>query len=100
MQLLAYGKFRNRGFEILGVSLDRPDAMAALRQFMAEQRITWPQIYDGKAWKADIAVTYSVDSIPNPLLVDGTTGRILAQGDVLRGASLDSTLTRVLAGQT
>ena len=47
--------------------------------------MTWPQVYDGKFWKAAIADSYAINSIPAAFLVDGDTGEILATGGSLRG---------------
>ena len=40
----------------------------------------WPEVYDGQYWKAAVAQTYSINSIPHAFLVDGDTGMILADG--------------------
>ena len=45
----AYAEFSNKGFEIIGVSLDRSDR-AMLEEKLAKLGITWPQIFDGKGW--------------------------------------------------
>ena len=46
----------------------------------AENGMTWPQVYDGKFWKAEVAQKSGIDSIPAAFLVDGDTGEILATG--------------------
>ena len=60
----------------------------------------WPQIYDGKYWKADLAVKYGIHSIPRPILVDGDTGKILAESSDVRGANLSTTIENALAAKT
>jgi hypothetical protein len=59
----------------------------------------WPQVYDGKFWSAAVAVQYGVHSIPQPLLVDGDTGIILATGSEARGKNLDSAIKKALAAK-
>jgi peroxiredoxin len=42
----AYSKFHERGFEVIGISLD--DKETALRKFIADKKLPWPQHFDGK----------------------------------------------------
>jgi peroxiredoxin len=93
----AYEKFNAQGFDVLGVSLDQAKAEEKLAQFTKDNKMPWPQIYDGKYWKAEIAQTYDIDSIPRAFLVDGDTGRIVATGNDLRGEKLAATIEQALA---
>ncbi len=90
--LAAYAKFHAQGVDALGVSMDHPDSRTKLTAFMTEKKITWPQIYDGKMWQGAIAQQYAMDWIPTLLLVDGTTGKILADNDTLIGPQIEKTL--------
>ena len=92
----AYQRFHARGFEVLGVSLDRADGAAQLAAFTAEHNMPWPQICDGKFWDAEVAKQYSVDSIPRAFLVDGNSGLIIAAVSQLRGEHLGQFLEKVL----
>jgi peroxiredoxin len=92
----AYDRFHAQGFEILGISLDQPDAEEKVATLTREKNMPWRQVYDGKSWKADVAVLYGVRSIPSAYLVDGDTGDILATGTSLRGERLEPTLTEML----
>ncbi len=91
----AYARFRDRGFEIVGISLDGPRGVGdqRVRAFLKKQQATWPVVYAGAA---DIADAYRVHAIPTPFLVDGRTGKIVARGAALRGDALAKTLDRVL----
>ena len=93
----AYEKFHAKGFEVLGVSLDRTNASEKLAAFTKENQMPWPEIYDGQFWKAAIAQSYYIDSIPHPFLVDGDTGTIVAGGEELRGDDLAATIEKALA---
>jgi thiol-disulfide isomerase/thioredoxin len=93
----SYEKFHGKGFEVLGVSLDQADASEKLAAFTKENNMPWPEVYDGKYWKAAVAQTYYIDSIPHPFLVDGDTGTIVAEGGALRGEELDGTIEKALA---
>lgn len=92
-----YRQYREAGFDVLGVSLDRANSAGTLRAFMREYGMAWPQIYDGGYWNAEIAQLYGVQAIPQAYLVDGDTGRILAMGDELRGSNLARVVEQALA---
>ena len=89
-----YNQYHDKGFEVLSVSLDKRQQGPALLQFFKANNMTWPQIYDGRAGQAAVAVQYGVHGIPCPVLVDGDTGTIIATD---RGA-LGQRLTKALDG--
>jgi peroxiredoxin len=64
----AYDKFHERGFEIVGISLD--DKESVLRRFIADKKLPWPQHFDGKGWENKFAVRYGIFGIPTTWLVD------------------------------
>jgi thiol-disulfide isomerase/thioredoxin len=88
----AYQKYHTNGFDIVSVSLDEPTQGPELLQFMRENGMTWPQIYDGQYWQAAVAVEYGVQAIPCPVLVDGDTGKVLAVGVDALGDRLDDVI--------
>ena len=87
----AYAKFKNKGFEIFGVSLDQDKA----RWIEAIQKdgITWPQVSDLKQWQSSVVRQYNIQGIPYTVLLD-REGNILAKN--LRGDELEKKLTEVL----
>jgi thiol-disulfide isomerase/thioredoxin len=93
----AYEKYHDKGFEVLGVSLDQANSADKLAQFTKENHMPWPEIYDGKYWSSAVAQLYFIESIPHPFLVDGNTGLIVAEGEALRGDSLTGTIEKALA---
>jgi thiol-disulfide isomerase/thioredoxin len=93
----AYEKYHPQGLEILGVSLDNAKAEAKLAAFTKQKNMTWPQIYDGKYWSAEVAQKYYIESIPHAFLVDGDTGLIIAEGDSIRGENLAPAIEKALA---
>ena len=97
--IAAYEKFHVKGFEILGVSFDRTNAAAKLSSFTLDHHMPWPQIYEGRYWQTTIGQLYSIDSIPHAFLVDGTTGRILGEGEDLRGEKLQPAIAKALASK-
>ncbi len=94
-----YEKYHEKGFEILGISLDQAKAEEKLATFTKEKKMPWPQIYDGKWWQARIGQTYEIDSIPAMYLIDGDTGAILGSGVECRGDRLGSALEKALASK-
>ncbi len=96
----AYQKYHSKGFDVVSVSLDEPGQGHQLLQFMHDNNMTWPQIYDGGFWKAAVAVEYGVHAIPCPVVVDGDTGKILAVGVDAIGDQLDKVVESALASKT
>ena len=92
----AYNQYHDKGFEVLSVSLDRSKQGPALLQFVKDNSMTWPQIYDGQYWKAAVAVQYGVHAIPCPVLVDGDTGTIIAADTGALGHKLTKALQSAL----
>ncbi len=91
----AYEKFHDKGFDVLGVSLDREKMEQKIADFSASKKMPWPHVYDGGFWQAKVAKLYGIQSIPATFLVDGETGEIL--GTNLRGAKLSSAVEAALA---
>lgn len=89
----AYAEFHQKGFEILGVSLDKPDARSAWLAAIHDDGLTWPQVSDLKGWDNAAAKAYNVQAIPMNYLID-PQGKIIAK--YLRGAALESKLREVL----
>lgn len=63
-----YGKFKDRGFEIVGISLDQDKP--ALEKFTAENKMTWPQFFDGKGWENALAQRFKIQTVPTMWLLD------------------------------
>jgi peroxiredoxin len=89
-----YKKYKDKGFEIYGVSLDqdKPHWVEAI----AKDGITWPQVSDLKYWDCEPAKMYGVQGIPYTVLVD-KEGKILTKG--LRGVELEKAIENALAGK-
>ncbi len=87
----AYKKYKDKGFEIYGVSLDQ-DKQRWIES-IAKEGITWPQVSDLKQWQSDVVKLYSIQSIPLTILLD-RDGKIIDKN--LRGEALDKKLAEVL----
>lgn len=64
----AYEKLHDKGFEIVGISLDQD--RAALMKFTKDHKMTWPQYFDGKGWDNMIAKRFHIQAIPAMWLLD------------------------------
>jgi peroxiredoxin len=87
----AYNRFKSKGFEVYGVSLDRnkEDWVKAI----AEDGLTWTHVSDLKYFECQAAKDYNINAIPLSILLD-KTGKIIAKN--LRGAALEQKLEEVL----
>ncbi len=63
-----YKDLKKKGFEVIGVSLD--EDRAKFDKFIRDNKMDWPQIYDGKGWATAAAKSYAVNAIPATFLVD------------------------------
>jgi len=88
-----YAEYHERGFEIIGVSLDRTQDRQKLLDFVTRQNMPWPQHFDGKGGRNELAVRFAVTSIPAMLLVD-PTGRVVSTN--ARGEKLAAEVKRLL----
>jgi len=85
-----YNRFNSKGFEILGVSLDR-DKDAWIKA-IAKDSLRWNQVSDLKYWQSEAAQAYGVKSIPHTVLID-RNGLVIARG--LRGKALERKLEEI-----
>jgi thiol-disulfide isomerase/thioredoxin len=63
-----YQKCHERGFEIVGISLDKD--RETLEKYIEANKMPWPQYFDGKVWKNDISTRFGIDAIPATILID------------------------------
>jgi thiol-disulfide isomerase/thioredoxin len=86
--VIAYNKFKDKNFTIVGVSLDK-DKTAWIDAIKADH-LTWIEISDLKEWNSDAVTLYNLESIPSNVLID-PTGKIIAKD--LRGDDLQNKLS-------
>ncbi len=88
-----YHKFKDKGFTVFGVSLDRErkDWLKAIK----DDRLFWPQVSDLNFWQSKAAVLYGISSIPRNFLLD-PRGKIIARD--LRGPDLGEKLEEIFRG--
>jgi peroxiredoxin len=91
--LKMYAKFKNKGFEIYSVSLDK-DKDSWIKG-IKDDKISWVQVSDLKFWDSPVVAIYNVEEIPFTVLLD-KNGKVVAKG--LFGKELEdkiSELTRI-----
>lgn len=87
-----YNKYKNKGFEVFSVSLDRNEQ--AWKNAIMADNLTWTHVSDLKFWNSAAAQLYGVNAIPKTFLLD-KEGKILAKD--LRGKALENKLAELFA---
>ena len=82
-----YPKYKNKGFEILGVSLD--DEQAKWKTAITKDKITWLQVNDPGGWEAKTAMSWNISAIPTSFLID-KEGKLVAMD--LTGKEMEKAL--------
>ncbi|WP_345948937.1 TlpA disulfide reductase family protein [Mucilaginibacter sp. PAMB04274] len=88
----SYDLFKNKGFKILGISLDKPTDREKWLKAIKDDGLTWTQVSDLKFWKNEAALLYNVNAIPMNFLID-PSGKII--GKYLRGDNLTNKLKEI-----
>jgi peroxiredoxin len=86
----AYNKYHKKGFDIVGLSFDREKEpwVAAIKDW----EMPWIHLSDLKYWQSLASDVYSVNSIPDNLLID-PEGTVVAR--CLRGEDLEAKLAEI-----
>ncbi len=71
-----YNKYKNQGFEIYGVSLDR--SSEKWQKAIEENNINWTQVSDLRYFNSPVANLYNIQKIPYAILID-QEGKIVAK---------------------
>jgi peroxiredoxin len=90
----AFQKYQDKGFTILGVSLDQPTAKDKWLKAIYDDQLTWTHVSDLKYWNNEVAKAYGIQAIPQNYLLD-REGKII--GKNLRGENLQTTLDALFA---
>lgn len=85
----AYNTYKDKGFTILGVSLDASAQKNNWIEAIKKDGLTWTEVSDLKGWGNEAAKLYNIISIPQNFLVD-PNGVIVAKN--LRGEDLQKKL--------
>nr|WP_262918703.1 TlpA disulfide reductase family protein [Belliella filtrata] len=85
-----YLKYHDKGFNILGISLD--DSREKWMKALEKDDLPWTQVSDLKGWQNEVAMLYGVRGIPANFLIS-PDGIIIDKG--LRGESLNTKLKEI-----
>lgn len=90
--LAAYNVYKDKGLNILAVSIDDNRSRDAWLKAIVDDAMPWVHVADLKGWSNDAAVLYGVRGVPQNYLVD-PSGKIIAIN--LRGEKLHEELAKV-----
>lgn len=85
-----YNKYKDKGFEIYGVSLDR--TKQAWVEAIKEDNLNWKHVSDLRYFDSEAAALYNINAIPATVLLD-KEGNIIAKN--LRGEALEEKLAEI-----
>jgi len=91
--VVAYNKYKDRGFTVVGISLDQPGKKDAWVEAIAKDGLNWTQLSDLKFWKNEVALLYGIKAIPQNFLID-PSGKIVATN--LRAEALQKRLAELI----
>jgi thiol-disulfide isomerase/thioredoxin len=86
-----YRRYRDKGFEIVGISLDR--GKKEWIEAIKSDNLAWPHMSDLNYWQSAAAKLYSVSSIPYTVLLN-REGKIIAKG--LHASELKAKLAELM----
>lgn len=88
-----YNELHPKGLNIIGVSLDKEDALDKWKDAIEKDQLTWTHISNLKFWSDPIVQMYKINSIPATFILDGK-GKIVAVN--LRGEELKAKVKELL----
>jgi peroxiredoxin len=91
-----FNKYKDRGFHILGVSLDRPGQKEKWMKAIHDDELAWTQVSDLQFWNNEVAKQYGIRAIPQNLLLD-PEGKIIAKN--IRGEELEVKVSEAIEGK-
>lgn len=86
-----YSAFRNKGFEIYGVSIDQKKN--DWKDAISKDQLSWLQVVDQKGWYAQSTYDYGLEGIPASFLLDKNG---VVQGINLSGKELTRKINALL----
>lgn len=89
--LKAYNRFKDKGFTVVGLSLDK-DSLS-WKKAVKDDHLPWTQLSDLKGWNNGVSTYYGIKGIPANYLVD-PGGKIIAKN--LRGEALEQKLEELI----
>ena len=87
-----YKKLHDKGFEVVGISLDQEKE--AMEGALKKHEMTWTQYFDGMGWQNKISSSFGIESIPAAWLLDK---KGMLRERELRGEELGKAVEKLLA---
>lgn len=88
-----YQDYKDKGFTVLGVSLDKPNQKNRWLKAIEDDNLTWNHVSNLQYWSDPVARMYGINSIPAAFLLD-ENGKIIAKD--LRGNALRAKVSELL----
>ncbi len=91
----AYSKYHEKGFNIIGISLNKSEEKSEWLDAIKQDELIWAQLCDFKYWGGEIVNKYNLygRGIPSNFLID-PEGKLIARD--LRGNSLEEKLNELI----
>ncbi|MFT3825044.1 MAG: TlpA disulfide reductase family protein [Chitinophagaceae bacterium] len=89
-----YNRYKDKGFAVLGISLDKSDGRNEWLKAIKDDGLTWTQVSDLRGWDNTVAKLYGVRAIPQNFLID-PQGKIIAMK--LEGTQLNQYLDKIFS---
>lgn len=90
-----YLKYHDKGFDVIGISLD--DTREAAEEYVQQTNIPWQSIFNDvegqRGWQTPMAVKYGITGIPTAILID-QEGKVVSMN--ARGPRLGALLEKLL----
>jgi len=91
--LSAYEEFRDKGLEIIGISMDKD--RQKLESYLETHEILWPNYYDGKSWDNEISSRFGIRGIPAIILLDREG---VVRNTRIRGSDIKEAVAELIVG--
>jgi thiol-disulfide isomerase/thioredoxin len=88
-----YEELHDKGFEVIGVSLDSAKDRQKFIDLVAKEGVVWPQRFEGKGWNDSLAIQYTISGIPAMFLLDQQGNLVSTDA---RGEKLGQTVKKLL----
>lgn len=83
-----YSLYKDKGFQVVSISID--SNADAWKKALADEQMEWPNFRS-----QEVADMFRVSAVPTAYLIDAASGKIVADGDEVRGEELQAILAKL-----
>lgn len=83
------------GLAVLNLAMVLPHQMDDLKEAEKDLRADWPEAVLEKGWQAPVISDWELEDVPFRVLVDGNSGRVLAENSELSNPKVVPTIERI-----